>query len=47
MNGNPVVLQGESTTGSTSSTHPFGGYPHYVTATGYDQKLVEIYNSRS
>lgn len=42
MNGNPVVLQGESTTGATSSTHPFGGYPHYVTATGYDPRSGKV-----
>lgn len=39
--GNPVVLQGESATG-TSSDHPFGKYPHYVTATDYDQSTGQV-----
>lgn len=39
--GNPVVLQGESKSG-TSSTHPFGSYPHYVTATGYDARTGKV-----
>lgn len=33
-NGNPVVIEGESRTGTISGSHPFGSYPHYVTATG-------------
>lgn len=40
-NGNPVVLQGESR-GGTSSSHPFGTYPHYVTATGFDPKTGKV-----
>lgn len=39
--GNPVVLQGESKSG-TSSAHPFGSYPHYVTATGYDARTGKV-----
>ena len=39
--GNPVVLQGESKSG-TSSAHPFGSYPHYVTATGYDPSTGKV-----
>lgn len=39
--GNPVVLQGESKSG-TSSAHPFGSYPHYVTATGYDASTGKV-----
>lgn len=39
--GNPVVLQGESKAG-TSSAHPFGSYPHYVTATGYDASTGKV-----
>lgn len=39
--GNPVVLQGESKAG-TSSAHPFGSYPHYVTATGYDARTGKV-----
>ena len=39
--GNPVVLQGESASG-TSSKHPFGKYPHYVTATGYDESTGQV-----
>lgn len=39
--GNPVVLQGESQTG-TSSDQPFGRYPHYVTATDYDQSTGKV-----
>ena len=39
--GNPVVLQGESKSG-TSSSHPFGSYPHYVTATGYDARTGKV-----
>ena len=39
--GNPVVLQGESSNG-TSSDHPFGKYPHYVTATDYDQSTGKV-----
>ena len=39
--GNPVVLQGESPTG-TSSDQPFGRYPHYVTATDYDQSTGKV-----
>ena len=39
--GNPVVLQGESANG-TSSKHPFGKYPHYVTATGYDESTGKV-----
>lgn len=40
-NGNPVVLQGESRNGQSSS-HPFGSYPHYVTATGYDARTGKV-----
>ena len=39
--GNPVVLQGESKSG-TSNSHPFGSYPHYVTATGYDASTGKV-----
>lgn len=39
--GNPVVLQGESKSG-TSNSHPFGSYPHYVTATGYDSSTGKV-----
>ena len=39
--GNPVVLQGESKSG-TSSAHPFGSYPHYVTATDYDPSTGKV-----
>ena len=39
--GNPVVLQGESKSG-TSNNHPFGSYPHYVTATGYDASTGKV-----
>ena len=39
--GNPVVLQGESKSG-TSSAHPFGSYPHYVTATSYDPSTGKV-----
>lgn len=39
--GNPVVLQGESKSG-TSNSHPFGSYPHYVTATGYDTSTGKV-----
>lgn len=39
--GNPVVLQGESSDG-TSSNHPFGRYPHYVTATDYDHSTGKV-----
>lgn len=39
--GNPVVLQGESKSG-TSSAHPFGSYPHYVTATGYNARTGKV-----
>lgn len=39
--GNPVVLQGESKSG-TSSAHPFGSYPHYVTATGYNPSTGKV-----
>ena len=39
--GNPVVLQGESKSG-TSNSHPFGSYPHYVTATCYDASTGKV-----
>lgn len=41
QSGNPVILQGESKSG-TSSSHPFGSYPHYVTATGYDPSTGKV-----
>ena len=36
-----ALKSGESKSG-TSSAHPFGSYPHYVTATGYDPSTGKV-----
>lgn len=40
--GQPVVLDGEDSSGAKPGKHPFGTYPHYVTATGYDNRRNEV-----